>query len=94
MMPLGAAGGCQISRTDVVLTSGNRMPMGGPGTGGDKGEAGDSVAVARPPRPHLVQLWGSRWAGQQEKGTRSSVNFCGLLLRARLWDSTWDTKML
>lgn len=36
MMPLGAAGGCQISRTDVVLTSGKRMPMGGPGTGGAK----------------------------------------------------------
>lgn len=42
MMPLGVAGGCQISRTEVVLTSGNRMPTGGPGTGGDKGEAGDS----------------------------------------------------
>lgn len=50
MMPLGAAGGCQISRTDVVLTSGNRMPTGGPGTGGNKAEAGDSAdAVALSP---------------------------------------------
>lgn len=48
MMPLGAAGGCQISRTDVVLTSGNRMPMGGPGTGGDRAEAGDTAAAAQP----------------------------------------------
>lgn len=31
-MPLGWAGGCQISLTDVVLTSGKRMPTGGPGT--------------------------------------------------------------
>lgn len=48
MMPLGAAGGCQISRTDVVLTSGNRMPMGGPGTGGDRGEAGNRAAAVGP----------------------------------------------
>lgn len=32
MIPLGCAGGCQMSLTDVVLTSGNRMPTGGPGT--------------------------------------------------------------
>lgn len=51
MMPLGAAGGCQTSRTDVVRTSGNRMPTGGPGTGGHKGGAGDGVAAARPPDP-------------------------------------------
>lgn len=31
-MPLGCAGGCQMSLTDVVLTSGKRMPTGGPGT--------------------------------------------------------------
>lgn len=32
MMPLGWAGGCQMSRTEVVLTSGKRIPTGGPGT--------------------------------------------------------------
>lgn len=32
IMPLGCAGGCQISLTEVVLTSGKRMPTGGPGT--------------------------------------------------------------
>lgn len=31
-MPLGCEGDCQISRTEVVRTSGNRMPTGGPGT--------------------------------------------------------------
>lgn len=31
-MPLGWAGGCQMSRTEVVLTSGKRIPTGGPGT--------------------------------------------------------------
>lgn len=31
-MPLGCEGDCQISRTDVVRTSGNRIPTGGPGT--------------------------------------------------------------
>lgn len=33
MTPLGAVGGCQMSRTEVVLTSGNSIPTGGPGTG-------------------------------------------------------------
>lgn len=33
MMPLGWAGLCQMSRTELVRTSGNRMPTGGPGTG-------------------------------------------------------------
>lgn len=32
IIPLGCAGGCQISLTEVVLTSGNKMPTGGPGT--------------------------------------------------------------
>ena len=36
MMPLGWAGGCQMSLTEEVLTSGNRMPTGGPGTMGDR----------------------------------------------------------
>lgn len=31
-MPLGWAGDCQIRRTEVVRTSGNRIPTGGPGT--------------------------------------------------------------
>lgn len=31
-MPFGWAGDCQIRRTDVVRTSGNRIPTGGPGT--------------------------------------------------------------
>lgn len=30
---MGAAGGCQMRRTKVVLTSGKRIPTGGPGTG-------------------------------------------------------------
>lgn len=52
MMPLGAVGGCQISRTDVVLTSGNRMPTGGPGTEGTKEK---QVAVQRlSPKPSPV----------------------------------------
>lgn len=34
MMPLGCEGDCQMSRTEVVRTSGNRMPTGGPGTAG------------------------------------------------------------
>ena len=33
-MPLGWDGDCQMRRTDVVRTSGNRMPTGGPGTVG------------------------------------------------------------
>lgn len=32
IIPLGCAGGCQISLTELVLTSGNKMPTGGPGT--------------------------------------------------------------
>lgn len=32
IMPLGWAGGCQMSRTELVLTSGKRIPTGGPGT--------------------------------------------------------------
>lgn len=36
MMPLGCAGGCQMSLTEVVLTSGKRIPTGGPGTVRDK----------------------------------------------------------
>lgn len=32
MIPLGCAGDCQMSRTELVRTSGNRIPTGGPGT--------------------------------------------------------------
>ena len=53
MMPLGAAGGCQTSRTDVVRTSGNRMPTGGPGTGGTREE---QVTVRPPLGPRPARL--------------------------------------
>lgn len=33
IIPLGWAGDCQISLTEVVRTSGNKIPTGGPGTG-------------------------------------------------------------
>lgn len=36
IMPLGCEGDCQISRTEVVRTSGNRIPTGGPGTAGKR----------------------------------------------------------
>lgn len=46
MMPLGSAGGCQMSRTKVVLTSGKRIPTGGPGTGGERWGSPGSAQVS------------------------------------------------
>lgn len=46
MMPLGWAGGCHMRRTDEVLTSGNRMPIGGPGTVMDEKEENTQLPSA------------------------------------------------
>lgn len=43
MMPLGCAGDCQIKRTEVVLTSGKRIPTGGPGTAGKTADKKKSI---------------------------------------------------
>lgn len=69
MMPLGAAGGCQTSRTDVVRTSGNRMPTGGPGTGGTREE---QVTVRLPlgPRPARLLQNSSGKAGDDPPRSR------------------------
>lgn len=79
MMPLGAAGGCQISRTDVVLTSGNRMPIGGPGTGGTE-ERQVTVWLSLCLRTSLAP--GEQHSGQQAKGPLHSIFRVHLCLEA------------
>lgn len=73
MIPLGCAGDCQMSRTELVRTSGNRIPTGGPGTsssvrsrmGGELGRPSPILVKANTwisystyfPRPVSWTLW-------------------------------------
>jgi hypothetical protein len=82
MIPFGVAGGCQISLTDVVLTSGNRMPMGGPGTAGDRGGKADREGAAQP-----QAKFSSSRAAQRGQGSQGSVQLsgCGAVFQAWHW---------
>lgn len=74
MTPLGAAGGCQTSRTKVVLTSGKRSPTGGPGTAGGEIGVTEEWGKEADPIPWEWEPWVC-WLGGEGSPQRTGVGW-------------------